>query len=91
VLSILEMMESGQAVMGGKRIRVRTFAEAKRIKISKLYRCMGHVEGSAYHRMKASASHRIPVRHQEAIRTWKRVIDRLSKLTSLKAARQLLR
>jgi len=90
-MSILETLEAGECFMGGKRVRVKTFAEAKRVKISKLYRCMGHVEGGAYRKMKISVSHRMPLRHREAVMTWQRVIDRLSKLNSIRAARALLR
>ena len=90
VESILEMVESGETMVGQKRIKVRNFAEAKRIKVGKLYRCMGHVETSAFFRMKQSVSHRIPNRHMDSIMTWHRVINRVMKLSSVRAARKLV-
>jgi hypothetical protein len=71
-------------------VKARTFAEAKRIKISKIYRAMGHVEARAFKSMKASTSHRMPVRHRDAVAGWRRVISRIDKLKTIRAAKALL-
>lgn len=83
-VSILEMLAAGKVEVSGKVMAVKSFEQAKQIKVGKLFRVVGHIKMAG-----AQKFARLPKRYEENIKVWERVARQINALPNMKSCKAL--